>query len=192
MLNKSILKKLLFDCPQGHLSIVPLPQNHFYWVTPLLKNHFTQFTSFFLSKLYTQCGAWTHHPDIESHMLYGLSQPRAPRNFIFFFTTTYPSASRILLLLETPSAPNSITQPNLPLCLCLWSYPIKKWYSSCSSSERYSLQDAWVAQSVKRLPSAQVMIPPSWNWVSHWAPCSAGRPPLPLPAAPPACANFFF
>ena len=31
--------------------------------------------------------------------------------------------------------------------------------------------DAWVAQSVKHLPSAQVMIPGSWDRVLHWAPC---------------------
>jgi len=41
---------------------------------------------------------------------------------------------------------------------------------------------------VKRLPSAQVMIPGSWEEVPRQAPCSARSLLLPLPAAPPACA----
>jgi len=42
---------------------------------------------------------------------------------------------------------------------------------------------AQVAQSVKRLPSGQAMIPGSWDWdqASSQAPCSAESPPLPLP-----------
>ena len=48
--------------------------------------------------------------------------------------------------------------------------------------------DAWVAQSAKHLPSAQVIIPGSWNRVQHQAPCSKGRLLLPLPAALPATA----
>ena len=46
------------------------------------------------------------------------------------------------------------------------------------------------AQSVKRLLTAQVMIPGSWDGISHWAPCSAGSLLPPLPAVPPACAHF--
>ena len=51
---------------------------------------------------------------------------------------------------------------------------------------------AWVAQPAKRLPSAQVTIPKSWDRVPQQAPCSTGSLPLPLPlpAAPPACALF--
>jgi len=47
-----------------------------------------------------------------------------------------------------------------------------------------------VAQLVKRLPSAQVMIPGSWDRAPHWAPCSAESLllPFPLPAALPTCA----
>ena len=41
-------------------------------------------------------------------------------------------------------------------------------------------RDAWVAQLVKQLPSAQVMIPASWDRVPHQAPCSAGSLLLPL------------
>ena len=40
---------------------------------------------------------------------------------------------------------------------------------------------AWVAQSVKHLPSAQVMILGSWDQVPHQAPCSAGSLLLSLP-----------
>ena len=48
----------------------------------------------------------------------------------------------------------------------------------------------WVAQSVKWLPSAWVMISGSWNHAPHWALCSMGSLllPLPLPATLLACA----
>ena len=41
---------------------------------------------------------------------------------------------------------------------------------------------AWVAQWVEPLPSAQVMIPGSWDRAPHRALCSVGSllPPLPL------------
>ena len=39
----------------------------------------------------------------------------------------------------------------------------------------------WVAQSVKCLPSAQVMISGSWDQALHQAPCSAGSLLLLLP-----------
>ena len=39
---------------------------------------------------------------------------------------------------------------------------------------------AWVAQSIKRLPLAQVMIPRSWDRTPHQAPCSVGSLLLPL------------
>jgi len=46
---------------------------------------------------------------------------------------------------------------------------------------------AWVARSVKHLPSAQVMISGSWDGARHQASCSAGSLllslPLPLPTA---------
>jgi len=42
-------------------------------------------------------------------------------------------------------------------------------------------RDAWVAQSVKHLPLAQVMIPGSWDGALHPAPCSAESLLLPLP-----------
>ena len=46
-------------------------------------------------------------------------------------------------------------------------------------------QGAWVAQWVKCLPSAQVMIPRSWDWAPHRALCLVGSLllPLPLPTA---------
>ena len=52
---------------------------------------------------------------------------------------------------------------------------------------------AWVAQSVKCLPLAQVMISRSWDQAFHWAPCSAKGLSLLLPlllplTLLPACA----
>ena len=56
---------------------------------------------------------------------------------------------------------------------------------------RFYFWGAWVAQWVKPLPSAQVMIPGSWNGAPHphLALCSAGNllPPPPLPASLPTC-----
>ena len=47
----------------------------------------------------------------------------------------------------------------------------------------------WVAQSVKHLPLAQVMIPGSCDGAPHQPPCSADGLLLPSPSAPPpACA----
>jgi len=46
-----------------------------------------------------------------------------------------------------------------------------------------NLWGAWVAQSVKHLPSAQVTISGSWDRVLRWALCSAGSLLLPLPPA---------
>ena len=52
-------------------------------------NSLTIFFSFFkiyyyiISKLYTQGGAWTHGPEIKSHMLYQLSQPAPLQSFFF-------------------------------------------------------------------------------------------------------------
>jgi len=40
---------------------------------------------------------------------------------------------------------------------------------------------AWVAQMVKRLPSAQGMISRSWDRAPHRTPCLAGSLLLPLP-----------
>jgi len=45
-------------------------------------------------------------------------------------------------------------------------------------------QGAWVAQLVQRLPSAQVMVPESWDRVPHRAPGSAGSLLLPLTLSP--------
>ena len=49
-----------------------------------------------------------------------------------------------------------------------------------SLAKKLSFWGAWVAQWVKRLPWAQVMILESRNRVLHWAPCSAGSRLLPL------------
>ena len=77
-------------------------------------------------------------------------------------------------------------------CTC----PERSTFSpSCSTSEGYHriccvtifvlknghFRGAWVAQSLKCLPSAQVMIPGSWDPVLHQGPCSVGALLLPLP-----------
>ena len=38
-----------------------------------------------LSKLYPQCGTWTHNSEVKSHMLYRPNQPGALRHRFFFF-----------------------------------------------------------------------------------------------------------
>ena len=50
---------------------------------------------------------------------------------------------------------------------------------SVTTSKAYS-RGTWVAQSVKHLPSAQIMILGSWNRALHWAPCSERGLLLPL------------
>ena len=42
-------------------------------------------------------------------------------------------------------------------------------------------RSARVAQAVKHPPSAQVVIPGSWDWAPHWASCSPESLLLPLP-----------
>lgn len=58
--------------------------------------HFT--LCFFLSlliyvtNLYTQCGPQTHDPKIKIHMLFQLSQPRAPHLFKFSLVSEFCTA----------------------------------------------------------------------------------------------------
>ena len=47
------------------------------------------------------------------------------------------------------------------------------WYSACTCSLKASLHGAWVTQLVKHLPSAQVMVPGSWDRAPSQAPCLA-------------------
>ena len=56
-------------------------------------------------------------------------------------------------------------------------------YLIMSSKVRH-FQDTWVAQWMKYLSSAQVMIPESWDRAPCQAPCSVGSlpPPHPYPA----------
>jgi len=57
-----------------------------------------------------------------------------------------------------------------------------------TQAENRMLWGVWLAQSVKRLPSAQVMIPGSRDRAPRQTPCSAGSLLLPLLVAPPAYA----
>ena len=88
-----------------------------------------------------------------------------------------------------------LTPPNLTLVISQWGsqYPfLQAVLVTMSSSntdtwethgphEFLETEGTWVAQSVKRLPSAQVTIPESWDQAPRWAPCSAGSLLLPLP-----------
>ena len=53
------------------------------------------------------------------------------------------------------------------------------------------MEGAWVAQSVKHLPLAQVMTPGSWDQVPHQAPRSAGSLLVPLFLSLPPVHSFF-
>lgn len=53
--------------------------------------------------------------------------------------------------------------------------------------QKYTSRSTLVAQSVKCLPSAQVIVPESWDTAPHWVLCSERSLLLPLPAAYPAC-----
>ena len=45
------------------------------------RNWIDWLTDGFICRIYVQCGAWTHHPEIKSHMLHWASQ--VPLDFIF-------------------------------------------------------------------------------------------------------------
>ena len=60
----------------------------------------------------------------------------------------------------------------------------KKYFNNVDANNIANIYICWgaqVAQSVKHLPLAQVVIPGSWE-PPHWAPCLVGSllPPLPL------------
>ena len=83
---------------------------------------------------------------------------------------------------------------DLPLTCFSWDVvgsPLLLKYKHPERCKRVTPRGSWVAQLVKHLPSAQVMIPGFWNPAQNWACCSARSLllPLPLPAAPPACAH---
>ena len=70
--------------------------------------------------------------------------------------------------------------------LCIFSFLI--FFRLKIHSQIAMFRSSWVAQLVKHLPLAQVMIPGSWDRVLHQVLCSVGSLLLPLPAAPPGCA----
>ena len=57
------------------------------------------------------------------------------------------------------------------LGLCLLNSETTSQDGQINSAKEIILGGTWVAQSVKQLPSTQVMIPGSWDRVLHWAPC---------------------
>ena len=75
-------------------------------------------------------------------------------------------------------------------------YKLAEVFLPCPTSRKLLFRGTWGgggAPSMKHLPSAQIMIPGSWDRVPNWAPCSAGSLLHPLSAAPPppACAFSF-
>ena len=80
------------------------------------------------------------------------------------------------------------------LALCLagtgesWFLSLCIFRSNSQGSGREHTQNtgAWVAHRAKRLPSAWVMIPGSWDQAPHQAPCSARSLLLPLPLPLPS------
>jgi len=54
-------------------------------------------------------------------------------------------------------------------------------------SLNFKVGGAWVAQMVKHLPLAQVMIPGSWDGAPAWGSLLGGEPASPS-TVPPACA----
>ena len=67
---------------------------------------------------------------------------------------------------------------------------IVEWMSE-GPAKKILNRGSWVAQLVKHLLPAQIMISGSWDWAPHWALCSVESLllPLPLPATSPACAR---
>ena len=60
---------------------------------------------------------------------------------------------------------------------------LKKIHRSICANLKGCPRDAWVAQSIKHLPLAQIMIPGSWDGVPHQDSLLSVEP-----AAPPDCA----
>ena len=50
-------------------------------------------------------------------------------------------------------------------------------------TQNESTWGAWVAQSVEHLPSAQVVIPGSWDQVPHWVPCGGASAYVSFPSS---------
>ena len=65
---------------------------------------------------------------------------------------------------------------------------LQKSTNTSNTDRKIVFRGTWVAQSVKHLSSAQVMISGSWDWVLHQAPCSAKSFSLSLCPSPHFCA----
>ena len=78
-----------------------------------------------------------------------------------------------------PSAPSS---QSMQVFCCLGKFVYKQLEGGVAQQLKNVVGlGHLVAQSVKCLPSAQVMISESWGRALRWAPCSAGSLLLPLP-----------
>ena len=79
------------------------------------------------------------------------------------------------------------TKHSLPTISVIVSWNTKDRYRLFIEKKKKKIRGAWVAQWVKTLPSARVMVSGSWDWSPHRALCSAGSllPSLSLPATLP-------
>ena len=76
--------------------------------------------------------------------------------------------------METDSGSSSVT-------ICSQDLIMVKPFHASKPMRKIIMRGAWAAQSVERLPSAQVMILGFWDRAPRWAPCSARSLLLPLP-----------
>ena len=89
--------------------------------------------------------------------------------------------------LSLPSIQSNLYKEDNYCSKSSWNLSHLSWEAKMTPTLRF--WGTWLVQSVKHLPSAQVMIPGSWDGAPHWAPCSAGSlllPPL-LPSPPSSC-----
>ena len=109
-------------------------------------------------------------------------------DFLFYIMRPQMTSSRTLI-------PSQSNLPATVVFVCYAKLVPLLGPSHCSSlTWKFLLKTlswgAWVAQPVKHLPLAKVMILRSWNRVPHWAPCSVGSLLLPLPpSAVCACSS---
>ena len=100
-----------------------------------------------------------------------LTNTNSSKTNFFYLENFYYYFALVVLLMTKENMPVVKTSDRSKLegKSPLWTHPIELLFDLNGI-----FRDAWVAQSVKLLPSAQVMIPGSWDQVPHQVPCSAG------------------
>ena len=90
--------------------------------------------------------------------------------------------------LSLPSIQSNLYKEDNYCSKSSWNLSHLSWEAKMTPTFRF--WGTWLVQSVKHLPSAQVMIPGSWDGAPHWASCSAGSLLLPPPLPPPPAHAF--